>query len=98
MDRVRESSGAREMKHITKPVNPVDFNSGQRRDLAEIIKGLRNDIIVDRNSDGGASEPDAESELPDNARVEKKAPLHERPSRAERFRMGLLGITTRVPA
>ena len=86
------------MKRKSKPVNPVDFNSGQRRDLAEIIKGLRNDIIVDKKTDGGASEPDAASEPPDTASVEAKTTLRERPTRVERFRMGLLGITTRVPA
>ncbi len=86
------------MKHITKPSNPVNLDSGERRDLVEIIKGLRNDIIVDKNADGGASEPDAASELPDTARVEKKMTLRGRPTRAERFRMGLLGITARISA
>ena len=86
------------MKHITKPFNPVDFNSGERRDLAEIIKGLRNDIIVDKKTDRGASPPDAENARRDNTRVEKKTILRRRVARAEKFRMGLPGIAERVPA
>jgi hypothetical protein len=86
------------MKHKSKPVNPVDFNSGERRDLAEIIKNLRNDIVVDKTKGKGAPEPNVTGEQPDNASVEKAMNLRGRPSRVEKFRMGLSGITARVPA
>ncbi len=85
------------MKHITKPSNPVDFNSGERRDLAEIIKGLRDDIIVSEKKSKSAP-PDAGGKRPDGTRVEKNTILRRRVASAKRFRMGLPGIAERVPA
>lgn len=85
------------MKHITKPSNPVDFNSGEHRDLAEIIKGLRSDTIVSEKKNTSAP-PDAGSKRPENTRVEKNTILRRRAGRSEKFRMGLPGIAERVPA
>ncbi len=85
------------MKHITKPSNPVDFNSGERRDLAGIIKGLRDDIIVSEKKSKSAP-PDTGSERPNGTRVEKNMILRRRAARTEKFRMGLPGIAERVPA
>jgi hypothetical protein len=82
------------MNNITKPSNPVDLNSGQRRDLEEIIKSLRKDIIIDKNRDKGAP-TEAESEHMDEAGAKRNKSLL---GRTRALRMGLMGIATRVPA
>ena len=82
------------MKDSTKPSNPVDLNSGQRRDLHEIIKNLRKDIIIDKNRDKGAP-AEAESEQMDQAGVKRSKSLL---GRAGALRMGMMGTATRIPA
>lgn len=80
------------MSHITKPSNPVNFDSGQRRDLEEIIKSLRKDIIIDKNRDNRAP-VETESEQTDQA--ERTQTLV---GRARTLRMGLMGMAARIPA
>jgi hypothetical protein len=82
------------MKNITKPSNPVNLDSGQRRDLDEIIKSLRKDIIIPDNRDKGAS-TEAESERTDQAEAKRNRSLL---GRTRALRMGLVGIAARVPA
>jgi hypothetical protein len=82
------------MSHITKPSNPVNFDSGQRRDLEEIIKNIRKDIIIHKNKEKGAP-AEAESERADRAGAKRGRSLL---GRAGTIRMGLVGMATRIPA
>lgn len=82
------------MNNITKPSNPVNLDSGQRRDLYEIIKNLRNDITMPDNREKGAP-AGGENEQPNPAEVKRSKSLL---GRAGALRMGLMGIATRIPA
>lgn len=82
------------MNNITKPSNPVNLDSGQRRDLDDIIKNLRKDIIMPDNRGKGAP-ADAEGERPDQTGEERTRSLF---GRAGALRMGLMGIAARIPA
>ena len=82
------------MKDSKKPSNPVDFNSGERRDLYEIIKNLRKDIIMPDNREKGAP-ANGENEQSNPAGAKRNKSLL---GRAGALRMGLMGIATRIPA
>lgn len=83
------------MEHITKPSNAVNLDSGQRRDLEEIIESLRKDIIVPKNGNRDTSPSSAEDERPDSSTARRDRMFD---GRAAAIRMGLLGIAQRIPA
>jgi hypothetical protein len=91
---LRASSEVEKMKHITKPINPVNLDSGERRDLQDIIDGLRKGIIVPEDKDRGAS-PDDGDRKPDRPTLQRDGGFR---GRAAAIRMGLLGIGDRIPA
>jgi len=82
------------MKHITKPSNAVNLDSGQRKDLDKIIKGLRDDIILPKNN-----EKTVPAEIGDERR---DRPAVQRSSlisgRARAFHESTLGVAHRIPA
>jgi hypothetical protein len=85
------------MKNITKPSNPVNLDSGQRRDLDEIIKSLRKDITIPDNRDTDAP-TEAEVEQSENMEQAGRKRTRSLLGRARALRLGLMGTAMRVPA
>lgn len=82
------------MKRMSREPSPVNLDSGQHRDLEEIIESLRKDIIVsNRKNRGASSEP--EDNRPDSASARRGGVSRKR---AGAFHRGLLGVGRRIPA
>ncbi len=90
----KQAIGDGKMKHKSKPMNPVNLDSGQRRDLDEIIKNLRKDVISPKIEKKDAPSH-IEEEQPDSAGVQKTGVLNRR---SGVFHRGLLGVLQRIPA